>query len=214
MSKILLHTLDRYEIRDKVGWFTADNATNNDTTLVSLAESLNTDDKIPCWDTVEHRVRCMEHAVHLVAGHFISDVSPMSAKAVLAKAVNQFALTADESDEVPDLQGKNYIDFKLTKRLAEDTEDARSSPAKIQESFSSAKFPTPQKFADMKDSINAGLENLAKWYQKADDTDVYSTCPVLGLNYKTAYAENNWAPESFDEGMDKLKAKVPEEFFV
>ncbi|KAJ7443312.1 hypothetical protein FB451DRAFT_1190218 [Mycena latifolia] len=29
--------------------------------------------------------RCLEHAVHLGAGHFISDVSPMSAKAVLAK---------------------------------------------------------------------------------------------------------------------------------
>jgi hypothetical protein len=27
----------------------------------------------------------MEHVVHLGAGHFISDVSPMSAKAVLAK---------------------------------------------------------------------------------------------------------------------------------
>jgi hypothetical protein len=28
----------------------------------------------------------MEHAVHLTAGHFISDVSPLSAKAVVAKA--------------------------------------------------------------------------------------------------------------------------------
>jgi hypothetical protein len=29
--------------------------------------------------------------------------------------VNQFAVTADDSDEVPALQGKNYIDFNLTK---------------------------------------------------------------------------------------------------
>ncbi|KAJ7889428.1 hypothetical protein B0H13DRAFT_2341554 [Mycena leptocephala] len=57
MSKILLHTLDRYDIRDKVGWLTADNATNNDTALANLAEELNADnddDDTPSWDPVEH----------------------------------------------------------------------------------------------------------------------------------------------------------------
>jgi hypothetical protein len=85
MSKILLHTLDRYDIRDKViitvifnsrliilskvGWFTADNATNNDTALANLAEELNADnddDDTPSWDPVEHRVRSVIHPCRAV----------------------------------------------------------------------------------------------------------------------------------------------------
>ncbi|KAJ7450600.1 hypothetical protein FB451DRAFT_1186706 [Mycena latifolia] len=261
MSKILLHTLDRYEIREKVGWFTADNASNNDTTLVSLAEDLNIDDETPYWDPVEHR-------------HFISDVSPMSAKAVLAKvkkmkarllkdnpdldldelnellqddeaeedeneadadefaagdavgkglalinqilkspqaqayfaktcktleipalqligwirtrwaslyafldrilllqkAVNQFANSADESDEVPDLDGKCYMDFKLGKS---DWLKIQKVHEVLQCWIDMAALP---KFADMAPSIEAGLENIAKWYRKTDDTDVYFIC--------------------------------------
>ncbi|KAJ7446138.1 hypothetical protein FB451DRAFT_1376010 [Mycena latifolia] len=100
-------------------------------------------------------------------------------------------------------------------------------PAKIQQSFSSAKFPTVwrtlpllgflqqswmnmaarSKFASMASSINAGLENLEKWYRKTDETDFYFICLALDPNYKTAYAEHNWAPEFFDEGMAKMEAK-------
>lgn len=32
------------------------------------------------------------------------------------------------------------------------------------------------KFANISDAIDAGLENLNKWYQKIDDTDVYFIC--------------------------------------
>ena len=32
------------------------------------------------------------------------------------------------------------------------------------------------KFADILDTIDAGLENLNKWYWKIDDTDVYFIC--------------------------------------
>lgn len=69
-------------------------------------------------------------------------------------------------------------------------------PAKIQQSFSSARFPTVWRtlplleflqqsrrnmaaidgFADMKDSMNCGWENLEKWCRKANDTDVYFIC--------------------------------------
>jgi hypothetical protein len=69
-------------------------------------------------------------------------------------------------------------------------------PANIQQSFSSSKYPTvwrtlpllevlqrtwenmaaTDKFADMRDSINAGLANIAKWYSKTEETDVYFIC--------------------------------------
>jgi hypothetical protein len=81
------------------------------------------------------------------------------------------------------------------------------------------------RFADMKDSINCGLENLDKWYRKTNDTDVYFIClgtiasftfnyfdltslRALDPNYKTEYAEHQWDPEPFIDGMSKLKAKV------
>jgi hypothetical protein len=74
--------------------------------------------------------------------------------------------------------------------------DITQEPAKIQQSFSSAKFPTVwrtlplleflqqswrnmaaiDRFSDMKDSISCGLENLEKWYRKTNDTDVYFIC--------------------------------------
>ncbi|KAJ6599600.1 hypothetical protein B0H10DRAFT_720541 [Mycena sp. CBHHK59/15] len=101
-------------------------------------------------------------------------------------------------------------------------------PAKIQQSFSSARFPTvwrtlplleflqqswrnmaaTDKFADMRDSINCGLENLEKWYRKTNDSDVYFICLALDPNYKTEYAEHQWAPDAFIDGMTKFKAKV------
>lgn len=32
------------------------------------------------------------------------------------------------------------------------------------------------KFTDISDAINAGLENLSKWYWKIDDMNVYFIC--------------------------------------
>ena len=37
------------------------------------------------WDPIEGRIRCMEHAVHLGAGHFIRVVSPTSMRALTKK---------------------------------------------------------------------------------------------------------------------------------
>jgi hypothetical protein len=37
------------------------------------------------WDPKERRIRCMEHAVHLAAGHFIKEVAPTSAQVLLRK---------------------------------------------------------------------------------------------------------------------------------
>jgi hypothetical protein len=50
----LIQTIKKYGIRERVGWFTADNATNNDTALEAVASFI---DPSGDWDPVEHRVR-------------------------------------------------------------------------------------------------------------------------------------------------------------
>lgn len=74
ISKILLKTVDRFELGEKVcviiilntfslsdvyiiqlGWFTADNATNNDTALQHLSNALELAGV--SWDAKQHRVR-------------------------------------------------------------------------------------------------------------------------------------------------------------
>ena len=80
----------------QVSWFTSDNNSNNDTAMRELAKSMNTETNQ--WDPVKHCIwyvtchqtiinwwathdcllRCMEHSVHLAAGHFIMTVLPTS----------------------------------------------------------------------------------------------------------------------------------------
>ncbi|KAG2758102.1 hypothetical protein P692DRAFT_20694331, partial [Suillus brevipes Sb2] len=55
IRRILIETIDKYGIHTKVGWFTADNATNNDTAIATVAADIDpTGEK---WSAVEHRVR-------------------------------------------------------------------------------------------------------------------------------------------------------------
>ncbi|KAL0958654.1 hypothetical protein HGRIS_014979 [Hohenbuehelia grisea] len=121
---------------------------------------------------------------------------------LLKKGVNQFTQSANESDEVPDLKDKNYSDFRLTKKDWERLELIREvllEPATATQTFSSARDPTVwrtipvleflqqswenmshlPRFRDLASAINAGLNNLRKWYNKVDDSDAYFIC--LGL---------------------------------
>ena len=56
----------------------------------------------------------MEHIVHLAAAHFVKTVSPTSAKNV--QGGNRFIQLTDDSEKVPDLQGKSYTDFCLNRK--------------------------------------------------------------------------------------------------
>ncbi|KAK7025717.1 HAT family dimerization domain-containing protein [Favolaschia claudopus] len=334
LSKILVRAVDRYDLREKMGWGTADNATNNDTCMKCAGEEV--DPLKLRWDPVERRVRCMEHAVHLAAKHFIDHVSPISAKAVVAKAkklrkelkaanpdldddeidtllaaeddgpeddggendgnedeprpkdalgkalaliraspqaqaffkkmcveadvpalqllgwirtrwalmftfldrlillrlaVNRFVLLADDSSEVPNLVKKSYANFRLSNQDWEHLGRIREvlqEPANIQQSFSSSRYPTvwrtlpllealaetwrnmaaTDRFADMQDSIYAGLENIENWYGKTNDTDVYFICLALDPNIKTAYTQESWNSEAYEEGLAKLESVV------
>jgi len=76
----------------QTGWFTADNASNNDTALRELKDYIDPDGDR--WEPVQRRVRCavclffacspahsyqscMEHALHLAAGHVLSRITPV-----------------------------------------------------------------------------------------------------------------------------------------
>ena len=85
----------------QLGWFTADNAANNDTAIQAVANAI--DPSGMNWDPVAHRVRCMEHALHLAVKHFVESVSPTPASTLL----NQKEDEEEEGDfEVVDTIGK------------------------------------------------------------------------------------------------------------
>ncbi|KAK7036845.1 hypothetical protein R3P38DRAFT_2770914 [Favolaschia claudopus] len=70
-----------------------------------------------------------------------------------------------------------------------------------------------ERFADMRESILAGLDNLEKWYGKTDDTDVYFICLALDPNIKTAYTQESWDSEAHEEGLAKLES-VYDSYYV
>ncbi|KAF5327922.1 hypothetical protein D9619_003901 [Psilocybe cf. subviscida] len=41
MAKVIVRVIDQYCLRSNVGWFTADNAPNNDTAIKAVAEDLD-----------------------------------------------------------------------------------------------------------------------------------------------------------------------------
>ncbi|KAF7372005.1 Zinc finger BED domain-containing protein RICESLEEPER 2 [Mycena venus] len=69
LFKILVRIVDWYDLREKIGWCTADNATNNDSALKAFGTRLVPSSCVG----MQMNVVCMENAVHLGAGHFISD---------------------------------------------------------------------------------------------------------------------------------------------
>jgi hypothetical protein len=55
----ILEIISSFSIEDKVGYFTLDNAANNETAMSEIAEELK-------FDPVQRRVRCMGHILNLV----------------------------------------------------------------------------------------------------------------------------------------------------
>ncbi|KAG1824515.1 uncharacterized protein BJ212DRAFT_1295664 [Suillus subaureus] len=134
----------------------------------------------------------------------------------------------DDSNEVPNLQGKLYGTFKLSAKEWKKLElmhDVLQEPANAQQSFSATRKPTvwhailvleflqqtwqnmagSSKFANFSTTIDSGIDNLHKWYHKINETDVYFICLALDPNYKIAYAKSKWEPCDFNKGMRCLQ---------
>ena len=95
IRSILIETIDTYGLWSKMGWITADNATNNDTAIKTVSKALGKD-----WNPIQHRVHCMEHSLHLGAWHFVEGVVPTPVHAVLKKVHNTGDLDDLDEDEL------------------------------------------------------------------------------------------------------------------
>jgi hypothetical protein len=127
------------------------------------------------------------------------------------QACNKFALLADDDKRVPNLKPpKSYAMFKLAKhewRLLELIYNVLKEPVLSCQTFSQATQPTvycafpviefmqqrweamakESKYAPVADALEAGLDNLRKWYKSLDESNMYFICLVLDPCVKMAY---------------------------
>jgi len=84
-----------YEINDKIGYFTLDNASNNRTTMQHIAKQLM--EEGISFDPIERRLRCFGHVINLVVKAFLWETE---AEAFEAQITNHQALhlEAEELD--------------------------------------------------------------------------------------------------------------------
>ncbi|SJL09147.1 uncharacterized protein ARMOST_12523 [Armillaria ostoyae] len=69
VGKELLRVVDKYNWRDRMGWFVGDNITVNNVAIRYVC--LTVDPTSLIYDPIERWGRCIEHAIHLMGGHFI-----------------------------------------------------------------------------------------------------------------------------------------------
>ncbi|KZT27265.1 hypothetical protein NEOLEDRAFT_1061268, partial [Neolentinus lepideus HHB14362 ss-1] len=133
-------------------------------------------------------------------------------------AVDHFIRLANMTDEVPRLKGKYYSDFALSDREWEFLQlvhQVLQEPSEAHQNFSSMNKPTlwaaipilenlqngwesmakDSHFSQVKDAINAGLDNLRKWYKKTDASSAYFIMHMLDPRWKLAYVTVQWDHE-------------------
>ncbi|KAJ7847307.1 hypothetical protein B0H13DRAFT_1907339 [Mycena leptocephala] len=102
----------------------------------------------------------------------VTDLVVASGPGLLQKnAVNRFALLAEESPEVPKLPKKSYSDFELPTAdwmKIEQMHEVLQEPANIQQSFSSAKYPTVWRTLPLLELLTRTWENMAATDKFAD----------------------------------------------
>jgi hypothetical protein len=141
------------------------------------------------------------------------------------QACNKFALLADDDERVPNLKPpKSYAMFKLAEhewRLLELIRNVLKEPALSCQTFLQATRPTvyhafpviefmqqmweamakESKYAPVADALEAGLDNLRKWYKSLDESNMYFICLVLNPRVKMAYFQQHWEEIYLDAGM-------------
>lgn len=148
------------------------------------------------------------------------------------RACNKFTLLADDDERVPNLKPpKTYSVFKLTDgewQLLELIRDALQEPAAACQTFSHSSRPTVYrafpviefmqtkweqmaanpKYAIISQALNAGLDNLRKWYRTLDNSNMYFISLVLDPRIKMAYFRRQWEQEYLEVGMRNLEEVV------
>ncbi|CAL1714259.1 unnamed protein product [Somion occarium] len=139
---------------------------------------------------------------------------------VLKKAVIAFINQADDSDEVPNVEKNQpkYISYRLSSeewKFIELIHEVLKEASKVQETFSSESVPTLwlvlpvyEQFirvwesftqrSDMKPLVpmlNAGINNLRKYYNLSDRSPAHIVCLYLDPRVKDAYFQSAWTEE-------------------
>ncbi|KAF8810718.1 hypothetical protein BYT27DRAFT_7091263, partial [Phlegmacium glaucopus] len=233
---ILVWTVDHYNIRDKIGWFTANNTSNNFPAIKEVASQLgpstadwNTKQStqliyLPSTSSTQKILKKIKHAFEEVELNDDLDLDVLDA--CLSKcnhtsfitALNYFAEVADESDDVPNLKGKTYSNFRIQKSDWEKItlmHEVLKEPASAKQTFLSSKEPSVfctipvleylqeswgnmanhLKFAEVEEPLQKGIENLEKWY------------------HKNTYAKDKWDEESYSAGVAHLET-VPSQTLI
>ncbi|KAG0694567.1 hypothetical protein DFH29DRAFT_1006219 [Suillus ampliporus] len=102
--------------------------------------------------------------------------------------------SADDSEEVPNLQGKTYSAFKITQQewlKLELIRDMLQEPANAQQTFSATWEPTVWHTIPVLEYLQETWESMAgtsKFDSLLHPSYVYFICLALDPNYKVAYA--------------------------
>ena len=64
------------------------------------------------------------------------------------------------------------------------------------------------KYASVADALEAGLNNLRKWYRSLNDGNMYFICLVLDPRVKMAYFQRHWEKKYLNDGVQILNKTV------
>jgi len=104
MREQLLAVLSKYQISNKVAYFAADNALNNNKAIKLLTDDLNS-------NAERQRLRCLGHIINLVSTAILYSVDNNCVEEVLqalednvdagGKALSAFSITIVSADDAP-----------------------------------------------------------------------------------------------------------------
>ncbi|KAF5347876.1 hypothetical protein D9757_013414 [Collybiopsis confluens] len=82
ISEAFVSVMNRLGLLNKIGWITSDNASNNDTFMACLSQSLRAHRPDFIWDPRERRIRCFAHIVNLACKALLAELEGMGHQAL------------------------------------------------------------------------------------------------------------------------------------
>ena len=64
------------------------------------------------------------------------------------------------------------------------------------------------KYEQIAPALKSGLENLCKWYQALDNSNIYFICLILDPHVKMAYFGTHWEDRYLEDGKESLEKMV------
>ncbi|KAJ7048928.1 hypothetical protein C8F01DRAFT_1003592 [Mycena amicta] len=185
LGSAIVATIDKYELRDKIGWMTGDGASVNRTAIRVVERQLDSED----WQAKDRDMMCvssteMEELLSKLkdadeadegddddeAGgdeseEWTSGDALGKLLAFIKQAVDTFINTADDSDEVPPLRNKEYAMYRLSKSDWEKLRillEVLGEFANVTQSFSSERLPTVYRIIPTLEFLMKRLELMSE----------------------------------------------------